>query len=296
MTSSPSRLLSANLESAATGGKIVSRGDRAAAIADRLGKGIVPVDCAAPSHPVRYWLLVDGSFDSVRAPRWGQDRRSVIRQAIDALDAQSGSNPPLRLCLHNTETVIFFESLSKNSFYHPDLRRAVFVNWREEQSVYHFVEEFVHQSVHSVIDEISADGSKFVSCTNGETLEYTHDHMINNASEVFVRFHSLATLALICEALFAWPEAENSRDHAILSGRTSFAFQKLSYDLQYFISRMNSLTPDGVEFLKTCLSLYKSILHRHEHEFSHHDMNEQPYVFDEAAFLRRNAEAADAVN
>lgn len=265
----------------------MSRGD---AVADLPGDAIVPVDCAAPDDPIRYRLVVDGSFGSVRNPGWGEARLAQARRATRLMRARAQRNDAIRLCLENTRSVIFFESDSKNSFYHPDLRRTVFINWRAEQSIHHFVEEFIHQSVHSVIDEISKDGALLVTSATGEGFDPDHTHMINADSETFVRFHSMATLALICEGLFDLPEDADAAGRAVVLGRASFAFQKLSYDLQYFIGNMEALAPSGAAFLKAALALYQHGLAVHGEDFQRHDMTGQPYVFDEATFLLRNGE------
>jgi hypothetical protein len=253
------------------------------------GNSIVPIDCALPDDPIGYWLLVDGSFGSEGNLQWEDARLSQARKASSLIRDLSAHSETLQLCQSNTRSVVFFESETKNSFYHPDLRRTVFINWRPIQSIHHVIEEFIHQSVHSVIDEISTDGSLFVSGEAGGDFDPDHTHMINAGSETFVRFHSMATLALISEGFFDWPGSGSATERAVVLGRLSFAFQKLSYDLQYFVENMWRLAPLGAAFLKTTLAFYQRVLAIHQETFQRHDMSDQPYVFDEATFLMHNA-------
>ncbi|QCO57838.1 hypothetical protein EOK75_19470 (plasmid) [Pseudorhodobacter turbinis] len=237
----------------------------------------------------KFWLLTNGGFESINDPKWEINSENSVMSALNMLHGQvalNGISSLLELCVDH---VVIFRSTARNSFYHPQLPRVIFINIEQQSGPYHILEELVHQAGHATVDSISRNCSLYVDARTASSFSVDHHDRTPEEMGTVVRFHSFVTLSLVCETLSLLEKPKDASNAALMTGRLSYAFHKLAYDLQFFIGAMELLKKDGLLFFRGSFELYNSILRTHENRISECEMRDQPYVFNEEIFLGHNA-------
>lgn len=216
-------------------------------------------------------------------------RDSQIRSSFqDALNLL-GSLPAVRMIELAVENVVPFRSAEKHSFYHPRYKRHIFINIQENIGRFHVFEEIIHQSGHSVLDSMSPDGARFINSSNDG---FDRNHQFENENDgihsPITRFHSLITLAIICESIYELINIQSLDQELELWGRLAFAMSKLSLDLRFFLGNSGMLTNLGIVILRACLSSYDRVLKFSDLSFDSFILTDQPYVFDMEIFASFN--------
>ncbi|WP_338719918.1 hypothetical protein [Devosia sp. XK-2] len=184
--------------------------------------------------------------------------------------------------------IVIFQSERNNSFFHPSYPRTIFINLDRSHDKFHLIEEIVHQTGHSLLHELSPDGSLFVEIdaefvsTSGAEAD---DH---GGTAATVRFHSMVTLALICQCYVALLQRSSELD-AVLMGRLAFAARKLAPDIQDFLAQKTILQNPGLRIIRTVLNNYGEMIARHGGALTALNLDGQPYVFDNVLFRAANA-------